>query len=260
MKGHLAGLKDAAHLAYRTHIRPVGPVATPAPALFAPIAASPTLAEPTPAGSGPTQPSPGPSTGGTSPQNPQRPPDPHPAPEAPVQGPTPLDGVHAFTLPAPGQVGPLLPDTGPILAPTPPTQNPQGGLAVPLEPFIAGSLALMVNGFVLRGSGDAKLTPAEVTESGFPKAAEACVRHYFPDLPLDHPLVALFVSSTGLASAILAKKAPKPKEPQPDREEPERPDSPTLPKAQSKGTGDAYWDAILAQAGGPRLGGESGDD
>ncbi len=255
MKGHLFGMKDAAHLAERTRILSAAP---PSPAYVPPVQPSPTLPVSAPGGSAPIQPS------SMAPPRDVRPPNPSPTltPDPPTKGPSEGQGeVKIFSLPPPGQVGPLLPDQGPFIPPTPPTDKPGGGLNVPLEPFIAGSVALMVNGFILHGEGDGKLRPEEVTESGFPKAAEACVKLYFPTLPLDHPLVALFVSGAGLASAIASKKAPKkkgPKEPG-DVEEPETLPSLDPPKRQSNSTGDSYWDSILAQAGGLR-GGVAGDD
>lgn len=270
MKGHLLSLKDAAHLAWRTQIRPAAPVPASQPRAYPPVQPStPLLFNPS-EGSPIPVPLPGLDPRPVSPQNPGGTPNPTPPAKGPPEGypggaapGAPLEGVKVFEIPAAAQIGPLLPDTGPIIPPAPPTANEDGSLDVPLEPFIAGSVALMVNGFILREPGDGKLRPEEVTESGFPKAAEACVKLYFPTLPLNHPLVALFVSGAGLASAIAAKKAPKKKPGKHDddaAEEAEPPRSPTSPKVESSSTGDAYWDSILAQAGGHRRGGAADDD
>lgn len=158
------------------------------------------------------------------------------------------DEGDVILLPPPATVEPLIPPTDP---PGPMGQAPQ--VSVPLEPILAGALAIGLNGLVLNKPGDRQLTSDMVAETQFPKSVEACLRHYFPDLPLSHPIVALIASGTGLGMLVLQLKGKAP--------EPERPREATpqatveaapmpAPRPGPASTGDAYWDAILAQAGG----------
>lgn len=169
------------------------------------------------------------------------------------------------TLDLPKLLQPLLPEPSPtssIPLVEPSTQGPaqRPKVDVPLAPFLSGTTALMVNTFYLRGEGDEKLTKDEVELCGFSRAAEGCLKFYFPEVSWDHPAVALVASGVALATIIQAKKA-KPKKNTEAKEEPDEPPtphSPDPPKVKSSGTGDAYWDSILAQAGGP-AGGVSDD-
>lgn len=165
------------------------------------------------------------------------------------------EAIQVLSLPAPASVEPLIPPgDAPGQAGDRPKPPP---VQVPLEPILAGTTAAALNALFLARPIDGQLTPDSVRGTGFPKAAEACVRHYFPDLPLDHPAAALILSSASLAILVVSLRgANAPKEPEapkqatpqatvtqaPLRVEAERP--------ASASTGDAYWDAILSQAGG----------
>lgn len=81
---------------------------------------------------------------------------------------------------------------------------------LPLEPFLAAATAQVVNAFALDpAKGDRPMTQQEVGATGFPKALEASVRKYYPDLPLDHPLLLLGISGTALVAAVKAHRAPR---------------------------------------------------
>ncbi len=152
----------------------------------------------------------------------------------------------------PPEVGPLLPDPN-----TPngdPTQSrPAPRVQVPLEPIIAGGVTAMINGLALGKQEDGALNVDEVRETGFPRAVHACLDLYFPDLPIDHPLTALIASGASLGMLVASRKgiyadrAPPETTPQNDDAQPEPEDQ---PEPQTGGTGDPYWDGILAQAGG----------
>lgn len=161
--------------------------------------------------------------------------------------------VLEFNLGPPPKVVPLLPPGPQPGATGGPRPAP---VVVPLEPLIAGTVAAAVNGTILRGDYDGELTPQAVGETGFPKAAEACLRFYYPDLPLDHPVVALILSGASLSILIVnLKRANKPKDatapvPQPQTTQTPTPSAPTPPPPPGASTGDPYWDAILSRAGG----------
>ncbi len=251
LAAHLALTKDAAHHAHRS-----GANLLPAPKDPSPPAQ--------PDGSGPLS---GSGSGGSNPPvspvgeaHPTRPADqPEPTPD-------PNPGPEIVTFERPFSVGPLLPDpgssgtgSGPDAGKTPPK------VEISLEPFIDQSVSALANGFFLAEKTDDKLRPEEVHASGFSKAADACLSHYLPQLPKDHPLTALVVSGATLAFIIAQKKSalkPDPTRPaatQPDPTHPPaknpdpKPDQPG-PARPDGSTGDAYWDAILRGAqGGPRL-------
>jgi hypothetical protein len=119
-------------------------------------------------------------------------------------------------------------------------------VSVPLEPILSGALAIGLNGLVLNKPGDREITSEMVQSTGFPKSVEACLRLYFPDLPLDHPVVALIASGTGLGMLVLQLKARAPAEP----EGPKQATPQATVQAAPASTGDPYWDTILRQAGG----------
>lgn len=161
--------------------------------------------------------------------------------------------VQFMSLPPPASVEPLMPPgeaTGQAgAAPKPPP------VSVPLEPILSGALAIGLNGLVLNKPGDRELTSEMVQETGFPKSIEACLRLYFPDLPLDHPIVALIASGTGLGMLVLQLKAKHPGEGEAPMQAPAQATivphpSPDAAPAGPASTGDAYWDSILRSQGG----------
>ena len=168
------------------------------------------------------------------------------------------EAIGVFSLPAPTSVEPLLPPSdGPGQAGDRPKPPP---VQVPLEPILAGTTAAALNALFLARPTDGQLTPDSVRGTGFPKAAEACVRLYFPDLPLDHPAAALILSSASLAILVVSLRganAPKePEAPKPATQQATVTQAPILAEAErpaSASTGDAYWDAILSKAGGVQV-------
>jgi hypothetical protein len=133
-----------------------------------------------------------------------------------------------------------------------------------LEPILAGTVTLGVNALFLNRPVDTQVTQQQVRETGFPGAAERLVREQFPDLPLDHPVTALLISGANLAilvascrGALAAKPEPSPEPSAPTEASAEGATQKgssherTAPPDSPKGTtGDPYWDAILAKAGG----------
>jgi hypothetical protein len=157
-----------------------------------------------------------------------------------------------LSLPPPARVEPLIPPD----APTAGGMRTASPVSVPLEPILAGTVAISLNALFLSKPGDGKLTPERVSQTGFPKAMEGSLRLYFPELPLDHPLTALIASSAGLAMAVVELKAKAPSESQAP---PQAPPQATVQAPQAMpdavasapaSTGDAYWDAILRSQGG----------
>jgi hypothetical protein len=167
-------------------------------------------------------------------------PDPSEAPEAQI-----------LALAPPERVEPLLP-----LGDAKPAARPAPVVVVPLEPIFAGMATAALNGLVLNKPTDGELTLDMVRATGFPQAAEACLRLYFPDLPLDHPLAALIGSGASLAVLVVSLKGAKAKAPEAKPSDaspgdaPAEAPPPASPPAQGATTGDPYWDAILAKAGG----------
>lgn len=102
--------------------------------------------------------------------------------------------------------------TGELKAPQQKGKHDQTIQEIPLEPFIAASVATMSNGFFLRGEHDGQVTRQEVAETGFPKALEVSVRKYYPDLPLDHPFVLVALGGSAMVALVASKKAPKDKD------------------------------------------------
>lgn len=91
----------------------------------------------------------------------------------------------------------------------PPVKDPTVS-EIPLEPFLAAGVASVINAFALDpAKGDRLMTTNEVAATGFPKALEVSVRKYWPNLPLDHPLVLLSVSGTALVAQVKAHRAPR---------------------------------------------------
>jgi hypothetical protein len=141
--------------------------------------------------------------------------------------------------------------------------KPSPKVTVDLEPIIAGGLALGLNGLVLNKPGDGQLTQEAVLETHFPEATTACMKLYFPDLPIDHPIVALIASGVTLGYVVMSLKAKDGAAPEAPTTAPtsppapaaQAPPAPVVPAAPGpKGTtGDPYWDAILAKAGGVAL-------
>jgi hypothetical protein len=230
---HLSLTKDTAHVAHRAQAEgdaPASPEATPAPFALPPALAEPLLRL-------------------ASGEAPPREAALSEAGEAPRQGEAGEADAQVFLLPSPLNVEPLLPPgeaPGQAGAPKAPP------VSVPLEPILSGALAIGLTGLVLNKPGDRELTSEMVQGTGFPKSVEACLRLYFPDLPLDHPIVALIASCTGLGMLVLQLKAKAPTEPEaPAQATPQAtvqaaPDQAPAPAS----TGDAYWDSILRQAGG----------
>jgi hypothetical protein len=229
LAAHLLFVKDADHQAHRLN----GP-------LLLPATTTPTPPPPTP---------PAPAAAPAPPPAVAVAPEPRPA----VPPPRP---VVTFDLPPPVQSGPLLGD-GPTTGTTA-TGGPVPAVEVPLEPIIAGTLALAVNTAFLNRPVDQQLTPTEVGATGFPTAAEACIRLWFPDLPVNHPITALLLSGASLAmlaASYRGKLEPKKDETttDPTTGGPTTTDPTTETTAPPPGsTGDPYWDLILAQAGGMR--------
>lgn len=173
-------------------------------------------------------------------QAPSRGPSPEPVAQQEAEGPL----MVAFRPPA---------DLQPLLPPDAKPPQPPKALDVPLAPIINGGVAVMANGFILRGDKDGELTVQEVQATGFGESAEAALKHYFPDLKWDHPLVAVFVSGAGLAACIASKKAPK-EDPKGQRvnQASEEAAASEVEEASEPLVGqvDPYWAAIQAQAGG----------
>ncbi len=157
-----------------------------------------------------------------------------------------------MTLAPPTNVEPLLPSgDAPGQAGAPAKAPP---VSVPLEPILAGTVAISLNALFLNKPGDGKLTAEKVSSTGFPKAVEGSLRLYFPELPLDHPITALIASSAGLAMAVVELKAKNPEGEPPapaSAQATVRQAPPPAPPPPPASTGDPYWDSILRnQAGG----------
>ncbi len=231
---HLSLTKDADHVAHRAGAEAPAPALPEAPP--ASLALPPALAEPLlrlASGEAPT-----------------REPAFIEAGEAPRQGEAGTRGEDAqvILLPSPLNVEPLLPaGEAPGQAGAAPKAPP---VSVPLEPILSGALAIGLNGLVLNKPGDREITSEQVQGTGFPKSVEACLRLYFPDLPLDHPVVALIASGTGLGMLVLQLKAKAPQEPEAPAQATPQATVQAAPAPPAPSTGDAYWDTILRQAGG----------
>jgi hypothetical protein len=158
-----------------------------------------------------------------------------------------------LSLPPPSRVEPLIPPDAPN---APGDARAASPVSVPLEPILAGTVAISLNALFLSKPGDGKLTPERVSQTGFPRAVEGSLRLYFPELPLDHPLTALIASSAGLAMAVVELKAKAHSEAQAPAQAPQQatvqaPQAvPDAVASAPASTGDAYWDAILRSQGG----------
>lgn len=164
----------------------------------------------------------------------------------------PVEEVKMLSLPPPTTVEPLMPASGDAARGD---ARPVSPVSVPLEPILAGTVCMSINALVLNKPGDGKLTPEKVAQTGFPKAVEASLRLYFPELPLDHPLTALIASGASLGLMVVELKAKAPSDaptqatPQATVQAPAQ--APPHAVQAGASTGDAYWDAILrSQAGG----------
>jgi hypothetical protein len=158
--------------------------------------------------------------------------------------------MELLALPPPASVEPLLP---PPDKAHPGEPSKATAVVVPLEPIFAGMATAALNGLVLNKPTDGELTLDMVRATGFPQAAEACLRLYFPDLPLDHPLAALIGSGASLAVLVvsLKGKAGKTRAQAPEGDGEASPGKAEAPAAKPGATtGDPYWDRILASAGG----------
>jgi len=254
LAAHLSLTKDAAHHAHRS-----GANLLPAPNPTTPPAqpdASGSVAE---SGSAASNPPVSP-VGEAHPTHPADQPD-------PIANPRGEPEIVTFERPL--TVGPLLPDAGSAGSGSGTDgSKPPPKVEISLEPFIDQSVSALTNGFFLIEKTDDKLRPDEVHASGFSKAAEACLSHYLPQLPKDHPLTALVLSGATLGFIVAQKKGalkpdatrpePAPTQPNPTHPPAKKPEAnPTQPEPArpDDGTGDAYWDAILRGAqGGPRRG------
>jgi hypothetical protein len=115
---------------------------------------------------------------------------------------------------------------------------------------------MAVNTVFLNRPVDEKVSAERVGETGFPLAVERMVREKFPDLPLDHPAAALLLSGANLAMLVASCRGKLEPKQEPERApsqaeaEPSPEPSPAPRAVPSGSTGDPYWDAILAKAGG----------
>lgn len=250
--GHLASVKDAAHLAYRAE--PSAQPSPPSPEPSPEPTRQPSAEPPSPAG--PAEPSPGLSPGAQP-----------LAPSSRAQEDEPSLGFFPVSFEPLASIQPL--------AASPDPENPAGAapgspqpsaVRVPLEPILAGTTMAALNGLLLNRPVDAPVTLDEVRATGFPTAGEACLRHYFPDLPLDHPVTALLLSGANLAMLVAEHRGRYERQPrQPDKPDgqPPAPAAPAPPppadaaaavrEGPAGSTGDPYWDALLAKAGGVAL-------
>ncbi len=254
LNAHLKLAKDAKHAAHREGLPP-GSTPTPTPTV-----------------------TPAPKEGGKDPA-PAAPATVTPAPPPPQQEEkaTP-QATLMVTFEGPPSVQPLVPPTPPVGGT--PADPAKAALEVKdkaaekakahaldhirLGAAVNDGVAVICNGFFLRGDGDDQMTPSEVEDTGFGDSVEYAVRKYFPDLPLDHPLVILGVATASLATVVAAKKAKKPKDqlPEPPKALP-APREPPVPSQQAQevpvpepaseaeAQSQAYWSNIQQQAGGP---------
>lgn len=75
-----------------------------------------------------------------------------------------------------------------------------------LEHRLAQATADTVNATVLAEPTDAPLRAGEVRATDFPRHSIRALEHYFPEIPLDHPLTELFLTGAQLAGTIEQKK------------------------------------------------------
>lgn len=200
LASHRRLAKDSAHVAARGDPAPY-PAPDPTPT-------------PEPAPEGPKEP---------EPMAPEAAPEPAPEPVAPVEVPQQEAGPLQVRFQAPAIVQPLsgAPEQEAAAGDGKKAEGASGEVKkdakgptvndIPLEPFIAGSVASVCNGFFLdERKGDGQVSRQEVGETGFPKAIEVSIRKYYPDLPLDHPAVLCALSGAGLAALVQSKKAKEP--------------------------------------------------
>ncbi|MHB8633016.1 MAG: hypothetical protein ACYDBQ_03480 [Thermoplasmatota archaeon] len=149
--------------------------------------------------------------------------------------------VQYLAQPPPSKVEPLMP---PMDAPLGDRPKPPP-VTVPLGPVLAGATAAAINCLILCKPEDEDITVEQVQGTHFPDAVEACLRLYFPELPLDHPITALIASGASLSLLVVQLKGKNKVVEAPPAAS--RADATPAPAAS---TGDAYWDAILRSQGG----------